>query len=243
MPFTNVVRMPAYLQVAGQLRAAIVAGDLAPGQALPTERELSSTFGVGRTTVREALRVLQAEGLVLAAHAAPGRTIVAPAGRTPITAAIQTLLDGDAISEVDLEEVRCHLEAAALSRSTLDRAPSQWAEAKAALREMEERRDDLLAFHAADRRFHLALVDTAGNRLMSHVMAGLWDAIDQRLVDGLRALVADAGTAALDGLIAEHAEILVAAEACDGDRATDLVRSHVVGFYNRLLQLRSHEPH
>jgi GntR family transcriptional regulator, transcriptional repressor for pyruvate dehydrogenase complex len=59
-------RLPIYLQVADRIREAIIAGTLAPGDALPTERELAESFQVSRASVREALRALQAQGLVSA---------------------------------------------------------------------------------------------------------------------------------------------------------------------------------
>jgi len=55
---------PRYQQVADELRAAIVAGDFADGEQLPTEGVLCERFSVSRFTVREALRRLQAEGLI-----------------------------------------------------------------------------------------------------------------------------------------------------------------------------------
>ena len=56
--------MPSYVQVASQLRALILSGQLALGERLPSETELSSMFGVSRSTTREALRLLAAEKLV-----------------------------------------------------------------------------------------------------------------------------------------------------------------------------------
>ena len=64
MTFNEVTRSPVYVQVAEQLRAAIFAGELAAGAELPTERALSQAFGASRASVREALRVLQAQGLI-----------------------------------------------------------------------------------------------------------------------------------------------------------------------------------
>ena len=55
---------PSYVQVASQLRALILSGQLALGERLPSETELSSMFGVSRSTTREALRLLAAEKLV-----------------------------------------------------------------------------------------------------------------------------------------------------------------------------------
>ena len=59
--YRAVTRTPAYVQVAAQLRAAIGAGQLRPGDELAPERELAAQFGVGRTTVREAVRLLARE--------------------------------------------------------------------------------------------------------------------------------------------------------------------------------------
>jgi DNA-binding GntR family transcriptional regulator len=55
---------PRYAQVATELRAAINAGEYAKGDAVPTESVLCAHYGVSRFTVREALRRLQAEGLI-----------------------------------------------------------------------------------------------------------------------------------------------------------------------------------
>jgi GntR family transcriptional regulator len=57
-----------FRQIADQLRAAIESGELADGAKLPSETELLSHYGVARMTVRQALTLLQAEGLVVAQH-------------------------------------------------------------------------------------------------------------------------------------------------------------------------------
>lgn len=54
---------PPYQQVASALRAAILTGKIAPGQKLPSQRELGETYGVARMTVQQALRILKDEGL------------------------------------------------------------------------------------------------------------------------------------------------------------------------------------
>lgn len=55
-------------RLAGELRAAIISGDLGPGAKLPSERSLAAEHGVARNTVREAVRLLADEGLVTAEH-------------------------------------------------------------------------------------------------------------------------------------------------------------------------------
>ena len=56
--------LPPHKQIAGWLRARIESGELAPGQVLPSEKELTDTFGVARTTARRAVAALREEGLV-----------------------------------------------------------------------------------------------------------------------------------------------------------------------------------
>lgn len=62
--FRRVVTEPAYKAVSAAIERAIVGGALPPGAALPTEQELSEKFGVHRSTVREAIRQVEQEGLL-----------------------------------------------------------------------------------------------------------------------------------------------------------------------------------
>ena len=56
---------PAYEQVAAQIRLLLINGDIRPGERLPSEVELTSMFKVGRTSIREGIRLLASENLVL----------------------------------------------------------------------------------------------------------------------------------------------------------------------------------
>lgn len=60
--------VPAFRQIAADLREKIVSGEFAPGTKLPSEHELVETYGVSRPTVREAVDVLRGEGLVVSEH-------------------------------------------------------------------------------------------------------------------------------------------------------------------------------
>src|SRR5688500_12807880 len=64
MTFRAVTLTRSYEQVVEQIQDGMRRGALAPGQRLPTERELSESFGVSRAVVREALKVLASMGLV-----------------------------------------------------------------------------------------------------------------------------------------------------------------------------------
>ena len=56
--------MPPYQQIADWLRQQIIAGELRPGQVIPSEKDLVDLFGVARTTARRTVALLREEGLV-----------------------------------------------------------------------------------------------------------------------------------------------------------------------------------
>ena len=64
LPFKRLKRSRLYEEVAEQIKQAIYDGSLQPGDSLPSERELCQVFGVGRPTIREALRILSIMGLI-----------------------------------------------------------------------------------------------------------------------------------------------------------------------------------
>ena len=70
--------------VADKIRRQIVAGDLAEGERLPPEDDLTAQFGVARTTLREALRVLESQGLLAIRRGRGGGPVVTHPDLEPI---------------------------------------------------------------------------------------------------------------------------------------------------------------
>ena len=239
MAFGEVDRKPLYLQVAEQIREAILRGDLAPGARLPTERELGDTFGVSRASVREALRSLQAHGLISGAgRIAPSRTVVRLGELDSLQEAIVHLLKLQRVPFADLVELRTAVEAAALRRAA-ERADGVAAEdrlagARRALERMHASGVGVEDFHDADVAFHLALVGASGNQAMQLVMGAVRDTVAALLLDVLRSLGPRRQRQTLHTLTAQHAAILEAVESKDPDRSEALVRSHIVDFYSSL---------
>jgi DNA-binding FadR family transcriptional regulator len=233
LTFESVTRAPVYLQVAAQLRDAILEGRIAPGEALPAERELTERFGVSRTSVREALRALEAQGFV-----APGpgtaRTVVGPGLSGALRDAVGNLLRLQQIPVEDLVDFRCVVETAAVARAAERRPAAALAEARAAHEAMSERGLRAEAFEAADVRFHVALAAASGNEALHLVMLAVRDAIGRYLLDRMR-LRRDL-EAGLDRLRAEHAAILDAVDAGEGARARALVSAHIRGFAGHWLE-------
>jgi DNA-binding GntR family transcriptional regulator len=148
---------PLRQQVVDRLRAAVIAGELAPGQRL-TERELIDRVGVSRTVIREALRQLESEGLI---ETVPNKGPV-----------VRALSRSEA---VDLYRIRASLEALA-ARLFIERAPAQARQRLAAeLTQVEAAYSSGAseAILAAKNRFYAALFEGAGSDVLSSMLGGL----------------------------------------------------------------------
>jgi DNA-binding FadR family transcriptional regulator len=229
-----VVRNPAYLQVAEQLRDAILDGRFAPGDELPTERALSTEFSVSRTTIREALRVLEAQGLIMT-RAAPFRPVVSDFV-APLAGVFEFMLRLGRVTTFDLVQYRGMLELEAIDRSVLERDAERWADARAALGRMHDSAHSVEPFLAAYNEFHRALVRAGGNDVLFLTMDAAQDALQDHLHDAFARIMSQYdGTNALERTVREHVELLQALEACDGPRARLVLRDHMNRFYTELL--------
>ncbi|MGD9695467.1 MAG: FadR/GntR family transcriptional regulator [Thermoleophilia bacterium] len=226
--FEGIDRRPLYLQVAERVRRAILDGELAPGDPLPTERDLCDAFGVSRASVREALRALQAQGLVTGGGS-PSRTVVSDGAGGHAADALAILLRLNAVGVADLMEFRSVLEQSALAAAARRRAAGALDEARAALDEMRRPDIGVEEYDRADVRFHLALVRASGNEAMFLVMRALREAVARHLLEHLRAQ--DDPRATLERLTREHEAILAAVGRGHAMRASALVRAHIRAFY------------
>jgi DNA-binding FadR family transcriptional regulator len=235
MSFKPVVRGTVYQQVADQIAEAILGGELAAGKPLPTERELAAQFDVSRTSIREALRALQARGLVVSSgsRTRPLRATMAAGASGPLREILVNLVRLQQVRLADLIDVRCALEAAALERAAERLEPGPLEAARTALDEMRRADVSVEEFHDADVRFHLALIEASGNQALHLLMLALRDAMAKHLHEALAALP-DVG-ATYRRLDRQHAAILRAVEAGDGAGAGALARKHIMGFYERFV--------
>jgi DNA-binding FadR family transcriptional regulator len=96
--------------IVDQVRSLIHEGKLTPGDRLPPEREMCERFGVSRVTVREALRVLEASGLVEIRVGAHGGAFVTKPTSDRVGASLTDLLTLSSVTAADVTEVRLVLE-------------------------------------------------------------------------------------------------------------------------------------
>jgi GntR family transcriptional regulator, transcriptional repressor for pyruvate dehydrogenase complex len=227
-PFGPLERTPLSLQVSRRLREAIVSGRLAEGSQLPTEQQLTARFGVSRSTVREALRVLQAQGLLSGGDTVSTSRPRVSFDRTHASAAeaLDNALRLGRVSLPDLVELRLLLEGAAAASAD----PARLGRARAALATMRRPAVDVDAFHAADVEFHVTLAAASGNAAFALVMGGLREVIAAYLRRAFDTL--DDPHETFARLAGQHAAILDAIDAGDGATARHLVQSHVWDFYS-----------
>jgi DNA-binding FadR family transcriptional regulator len=119
---------PAYRQIADELRQQIMRGAVTPGQRLPAEADLAHAFGVSRSTVREALRLMASQHLVVTLRGVQGGSFVAAPEPDQVAAQLSGALGALAATPrlglADLFEGRLLLEPAA-ARLAAERADAQ----------------------------------------------------------------------------------------------------------------------
>jgi len=184
------------------LRGAILRGELEPG-AVVSQARLARAFGAGRTPLREALRMLQREGLVLAA----------PNRRVRIAALTAADFEGIMIARLALEAV-----AIRLTVPTLTPADVAALEGDMAQMDYYQRAGDRAGFREPHRAFHRTLVAAAGPRVGGEI---------GELTDHAERYRARFGAfGRWDDGRAEHRAILDAAAAGDADLAADRLAAH-----------------
>ena len=208
----------------------LLEGRLGPGDRLPAERELAGNLGVGRSSVREALRVLEVMGLIrtgTGSGPASGAIIVAaPTGGMQALLRLQVAAQGFPLH--DVVRTRLALEEAVVD--TLARDPDR------SIRESRRVMAAMAAtdltpgeFLALDAQLHLSLAEASGNVVMSAIMAGLRTSIESYVRRGADNI--DDWDATAARLRDEHAEILAAVDDGDPARARRLVNEHISGYY------------
>jgi len=160
-------RRKTYELVADRLTEEISSRILEPGDLLPPERELVASFGVGRSSVREALRMLEARGLI---EGRGNGTFAVAQLTNPLNHSLNLLLEADEADVAELFEIRRILEgesaalaAARRTRSQLDRMAEAIDGMVAGLSSEEE-------FINADLHFHLNIAEATRNRVAIHLM-------------------------------------------------------------------------
>ena len=225
--FAPIERRKVYEQVSERLSAQI-GTTLQPGDALPSERELAERYGVGRSSVREALRMLESRGLI---ESRGGGTFVIAPWRNPFQEPLSLVVAGEDVDRTQLFEVRRMLEAEAAALAAKRRSLGDLELMHEATDEMEAAIDSADAYVAADIRYHLVIAEATGNRLLLHLM----QAIRDRLTEMFGTVFKFPGGP--ERSVAQHRLITQAIAAEDAERARQAMTEHILRVEQELAQL------
>lgn len=165
--------------VAKQLRNQIVRGELKEDESLSSESDLMASFGVSRPTLREAVRILESEGLISVTRGARGGAKVHRPDVSVATRHIGFILQASGATLIDVYRVRMLVEPAAaraVAESGNRTAPKLL---RACIDEARAHFDNDIAYGAAIAKFHHKLLEQAGTPVLTLLMGMLNDIFER----------------------------------------------------------------
>ena len=227
-------RQPRLAEViAAELREGILSGTYEDGDSLPKQEDLIERFGVSPPSIREALRVLETEGLVTVQRGNVGGAIVhAPrAGKVAYMLGLVLQHQGTAIGDIAQTLVRLDPACAALCAERANRRRSVVPLLRANLRESKRVIADPEKYAPIAHDFHEIMVDNCGSPTMSLVVGALeslWTGHVARLTSTSRPASAPATTlSAREASWNEHAELVELIADGDAEGAQRLAHRHL----------------
>lgn len=219
-------------QVADQLRRRILRGDLADGSVLPKEDELLLEFPVSKPSLREAMRILEAEGLLRVRRGKLGGAVVRRPTATNVAYTIGLVLGSQEVGLSDVGDALLQVEpaCAALCAERADRDTAVVPALRLLHAESVDAVDDLHQATSASRRYHEALVQLCGNQTMIMLVGALemlWSAHET----SWSSRVIDPSIVPIEERLAvleDHRQVIDAIEVGDARRAHDLAAAHLV---------------
>jgi DNA-binding FadR family transcriptional regulator len=170
--------------LADALRVRILTRELRPGDRLPIEPDLAEQYGVSRSTVREALRVLASQGLVSTWRGVQGGSFVTCPEPAQISeylhASLGLLAESKNVGVDALLEARDMLEVPAAGLAALRRTPEQLDQLRATL--YEPAAETVEQRVAMSRRFHEVMLDAAANPVVESLVGPIFRVLYERLV-------------------------------------------------------------
>ncbi len=171
-------RRKTYELVAERLTEEISSRQIEPGDLLPPERELVAAFGVGRSSVREALRMLESRGMIESNGAGTFRVAQLS---NPLNRSLNFLLETEETDVVELFEIRRILEGECAALAAARRKRGHLERMREAIDSMDATLGSEHAFIEADLGFHMTVADASGNRIATHLMDAIRDPLQRAL--------------------------------------------------------------
>ncbi len=219
MEFDSIQRSSTPQMIVEQILKRIDSRILKPGDKLPPERELTEMFGVGRSSIREAIRAL----VVM------GHLEVIQGKGTFVKSKIDTNNDSlqaedffDAVSLFELMEAREFFECKVVELASERAENEHIKKMQKAIKRMEKSGDDIDDFFTADQEFHSAVAEAADNKVISEMMRLIAEKVyshEDKLIYTSYEIK--------EIIIATTKQILIFLEEGEGKKAADYMRKHL----------------
>jgi GntR family transcriptional repressor for pyruvate dehydrogenase complex len=213
-------RPNTYELLAQRLLDSIASGEIADGDPLPSERELVERFGVGRSSVREALRTLQSKGLI---HQRGKGRFVTAEPQAPVSSSLQVLLELHECDRRELFEIRSVLEGETAAFAAERRSDEDLVAIAATVEQMAANLDTAESYIDGDLQFHLAIARACRNRFALHMMHAIRDVLRLSLLAHFEI------PGAPETSVAHHRAIYAAIAARDPETARRRMHEHLSG--------------
>lgn len=213
-----ITRRKVYELVAEHLTGQITAGRLKPGETVPTERDLTESYRVGRSSVREALRMLESQGLI---RPLGNGTFVVAGDQHLLNQSLRLLFALDKVNLGELYEVRKILEVEAAALAAARRSDEHLRRIEQTIEQMAAGLTSQERFSEADLRFHLELAAATRNRVITRMMEGIRDLLHRSLASIYQIPGSPART------LEQHRDIVRAVAAGSADGARAAMRQHL----------------
>jgi GntR family transcriptional regulator, transcriptional repressor for pyruvate dehydrogenase complex len=219
-----------YEEVVSQIHDLVREGRFKAGDQLPSERELAETFKVSRTSVREALRALEAQGLIVSRTGAGN--FVADLPVESLVAPLASLLLEEKDALADIFEVRKliepHIAALAAERATLS-------DIERMKKILDKQRDAVARGETgveADAELHFAIAHAAQNQALEKLISGLMEILSHSREESLQ--TRDRRKASIES----HRRILAAVEEHNKAKARDAMLKHIENVEENVLSAK-----
>ena len=221
--FAPIPRRKLYQEVVDRLVAQISGGAFAPGDQLPSERELMKLFGVGRPAIREALQTLDRMGLITVSHGERARVTEPDAGAVieQIAATARHMLLTSPQTLDHLKEARLFFEVGMVRLAAEKADDADLGRLRRRLEDHRQALEDLPRFLEMDKLFHREIAAISGNPIYTAVSQAVFEWLEEFHVELVRLPGAEKIT--LD----EHQAIFEAIAAGDPEAAATAMTQHL----------------
>lgn len=207
-------------EIVAQIRERLFDGKFKPGDFVGTERSLAVTFGVARLTMRDALRILEANGIVEVKVGKSGGVRIALPNPERFADALAVQLTLSGISHAEIFEAQMAVETQAVRSAARSVSDEGIAQLEAQLERLREAQHDDRDFVRESLEFHTAIVRASGNRALIAQFQALrhmtW-----------RVILPMHSSARSAQVLARHTKVLAALRNRQGEEAAALVAEHL----------------